>query len=96
MLDAYSRGVSTLLEILELRFIHRSASALVLFQPFLRFWAEGGAEVRSGDVLRVSTLLEILGLVCLVVVGFYVFLWFFVGSAVGLMLRFTFISRGVE
>ena len=44
----------------------------------------------------VSTLLEILGLVCLVVVGFYVFLRFFVGSAVGLKLRFTFISHGVE
>ncbi len=39
------------------------------FQPFLRFWLidEWGQYRESKDV---STLLEILGLVCLVVVGF--------------------------
>ena len=40
-----------------------------LFQPFLRFWMRL-CSVMNPLELYVSTLLEILGLVCLVMVGF--------------------------
>jgi hypothetical protein len=67
-----------------------------MFQPFLRFYRRLPSETIDELVqVAVSTLLEILLLVCSVLVGFKVFLLFFVSSAVGLELRFTFISHGV-
>ena len=45
-------------------------SISVEFQPFLRFWAAWLTAVRPVFDEFVSTLLEILGLVCLVLVGF--------------------------
>ena len=63
--------VSTLLEILVAAVKHPMPQhiTLHLFQPFLRFW---GIDVNSRDEYgdTVSTLLEILGLVCSVLVGF--------------------------
>jgi len=41
-----------------------------MFQPFLRFWNKIFTTDEFVEYIRVSTLLEILGLVCLVVVGF--------------------------
>ena len=50
---------------------YTSASAKTPFQPFLRFWMGITLEYDSSrNYYIVSTLLEILGLVCLVVVGF--------------------------
>ena len=63
--------VSTLLEILDAEDVPLPPSASNAFQPFLRFWAElnlqTSEDFHGGSV---STLLEILGLVWLVVVGF--------------------------
>ena len=41
-----------------------------MFQPFLRFWMMQKSSIEKVEEIIVSTLLEILGLVCLVVVGF--------------------------
>jgi hypothetical protein len=64
--------VSTLLEILaECDILQCLFDFISKFQPFLRFWrAEDLPKLRPPPPEAVSTLLEILGLVCLVVVGF--------------------------
>ena len=64
--------VSTLLEILAVpTWTIESGPRQTPFQPFLRFWLSYQVNhYIAVYVWRVSTLLEILGLVCLVVVGF--------------------------
>ena len=67
---AIQSTVSTLLEILPRRAIEpRAVLMMSTFQPFLRFYDATDRSRRRED-LRVSTLLEILPLVWLVVVGF--------------------------
>jgi len=63
----HRQDVSTLLEILAGGAGVVKRDACQQFQPFLRFWT--CRDGRSGSV-GVSTLLEILGLMCSVVVGF--------------------------
>ena len=64
-------NVSTLLEILVGGVQAMPGRHVGAFQPFLRFWhAQRQPYEPQYDHGFVSTLLEILGLVCLVVVGF--------------------------
>ena len=67
-----NQHVSTLLEILDGRGrpLPLGRKIVITFQPFLRFWGSAEYLQENCQRLRVSTLLEILGLVCLVVVGF--------------------------
>ena len=59
-----------LFEILRLQPILNTRRYLLQFQPFLRFYTSGGILEADDHAEIVSTLLEILGLVWLVVVGF--------------------------